>query len=114
MSATTIAYLALAFAIVFEVIGTSLLLKSEQFTRWAPSIGVVVFYLAAFYLLSVSLKSIPLGVAYALWAGLGIMLTTLIATLVFEQKLDGAAIVGICLIVAGVVVIHGFSEAGTA
>lgn len=111
MSATAVAYLVLAFAIVFEVAGTSLLLKSEQFTRWAPSIGVVVFYLAAFYLLSISLKTIPLGIAYALWAGLGIVLTTLIAATVFDQTLDPAAIIGIAMIVGGVVVIHVFSGA---
>lgn len=110
MSPTTIAFTALAFAIVFEVIGTTFLMKSEQFTRWLPSVLVVLFYLAAFYLLSVSLKSIPLGIAYALWAGLGIVLTAMIGVFVFKQSLDLAAIIGISMIVGGVVVINAFSK----
>ncbi|NKI34764.1 multidrug efflux SMR transporter [Wenzhouxiangella sp. XN79A] len=114
MSPVTAAYLALAFAIVFEVVGTSFLMKSEQFTRWLPSVLVVVFYLAAFYLLSISLKSIPLGIAYALWAGLGIVLTTLIGAIVFKQSLDPAAVIGIAMIVGGVVVINTFSKTAVA
>lgn len=111
MSPTTTALVALAFAIVFEVIGTSFLMKSEQFSKWVPTLLMCVFYIAAFYLLSVSLKEIPLGIAYALWAGLGIVLTALIGTFVFKQTLDPAAIIGISMIVGGVIVINVFSNA---
>lgn len=75
-----------------------------------PSIVTILFYGASFYLLSVALKGIPLGVAYAIWAGLGIVLTAIIGSLVFKQMLDTPAILGIGLIVAGVVVINVFSQ----
>jgi small multidrug resistance pump len=111
MSPTTTALIALGFAIICEVIGTSLLMKSEQFSKWLPTLLMGVFYIAAFYLLSVSLKEIPLGIAYALWAGLGIVLTALIGSFVFKQTLDPAAIIGISMIVGGVIVIQLFSNA---
>lgn len=111
MSSTTTALVALAFAIVCEVLGTSFLMKSEQFSRWLPTLLMGIFYVAALFLLSVSLKEIPLGIAYALWAGLGIVLTALIGSFVFKQTLDPAAIIGIAMIVGGVIVIHVFSDA---
>jgi small multidrug resistance pump len=103
-------YLYLAIAIVAEVIGTSALKASEGFTRGLPSLVVVAGYGVAFYFLSLALKTIPVGVAYAIWSGVGVALITLIGWLVFEQALDAAALAGIGLIVAGVVVIQMFSR----
>lgn len=101
---------ALFFAIVAETIGTSALQASQQFTRLGPSILVVVAYALAFYLLSIALRAMPVGVVYAIWSGLGIVLIALAGWLIFGQKLDTAAILGLGLIVAGVVVLHGFSS----
>lgn len=110
MNSIIIAYTALGFAIVNEVLGTTFLAKSEQFTKLTPSILTVLFYGASFYLLSIALKGIPLGIAYAIWAGLGIVLTAVIGSLVFKQVLDLPAMLGIALIVGGVVVINVFSQ----
>ncbi|MDN3705885.1 multidrug efflux SMR transporter [Myroides ceti] len=103
-------YLFLALAIALEVTGSSFLKASEQFTKWLPSLITVIAFLGCFYFLSLALKSIPLGTAYAIWAGLGIVLTTLISVVVFKQKIDFPAIAGITLIVAGVVVMNVFSK----
>lgn len=103
-------YLLLLGAIVFEVAGTSALKASEQFTRLGPSVLVIACYAAAFYLLARVLAFLPVGIAYALWAGLGIVLITLVGWAVFGQKLDLAGIVGIGLILAGVVVLNLLSE----
>ncbi len=103
-------YLLLLGAIVFEVVGTSALKASEQFTRLGPSALVIVCYAAAFYLLARVLAFLPVGIAYALWAGLGIVLITLVGWAVFGQKLDLAGIVGIGLILAGVVVLNLLSK----
>ncbi|MBS1163114.1 MAG: cation/cationic drug transporter [Burkholderiaceae bacterium] len=104
-------YLYLAIAIVAEVIGTSALKAAEGFTRPLPSLVVVVGYAAAFYFLSLALKVIPVGIAYAIWSGAGVALITLIGWVVFRQRLDAAALAGVALIVAGVVVIQFFSSA---
>lgn len=104
-------YLYLAIAIVAEVIGTSALKAAEGFTRPLPSLVVVVGYGAAFYFLSLALKAIPVGIAYAIWSGVGVALITLIGWVVFKQRLDAPALVGLALIVAGVVVIQFFSGA---
>lgn len=104
-------WLYLSVAIVAEVIGTSALKASSGFTRLGPSLIVTAGYACAFYFLSLTLKTIPVGVAYAVWSGVGIALISLIAWLVFGQKLDVAAIIGILLIVAGVVVLNVFSKA---
>ena len=104
-------YLYLAIAIVAEVIGTSALKAAEGFTRPLPSLVVVVGYGAAFYFLSLALKAIPVGIAYAIWSGVGVALITLIGWIVFKQRLDAPALVGLALIVAGVVVIQFFSGA---
>jgi small multidrug resistance pump len=104
-------YLYLAIAIVAEVIGTSALKAAEGFTRPLPSLVVVVGYGAAFYFLSLALKTIPVGIAYAIWSGVGVALITLIGWVVFRQRLDAAALAGVTLIVAGVVVIQFFSDA---
>ena len=104
------AYILLALAIVFEVTGSTFLVKSEGFTQLVPSILVVVFYVISFYLLSQVIKTIPLGVAYAIWGGVGIVLTALIGFLIFRQSLDLAALIGIALIIGGVIVMNIFSK----
>jgi len=105
-------YLYLAIAIVAEVIGTSALKAAEGFTRPVPSLVVAVGYGAAFYFLSLALKVIPVGIAYAIWSGVGVALITLIGWVMFKQRLDAPALAGLGLIVAGVVVIQVFSGAG--
>ena len=104
------AYILLALAIVSEVTGSTFLVKSEGFTQLVPSILVVVFYVISFYLLSQVIKTIPLGVAYAIWGGVGIVLTALIGFLMFRQSLDLAALIGIALIIGGVIVMNVFSK----
>lgn len=105
-------WLFLAVAIVSEVIGTSALKASEGFSRLWPSVIVVICYVSAFYFLSLTLKTIPVGVAYAIWSGVGVALITLIAWVLYGQTLNLPAIIGIVLIVAGVIVLNLF--AGTA
>ncbi len=101
----------LAIAIVSEVIATSALKSAEGFTRLVPSMLVVVGYASAFYFLSLTLRTIPLGVAYALWSGVGVVLVALVGWVVYHQSLDAAAFIGIALIIAGVVVLNLFSKA---
>ncbi|HKQ84412.1 MAG TPA: SMR family transporter [Steroidobacteraceae bacterium] len=103
-------WLLLAAAIVSEVIATSALKASDGFTRLWPSIVVIAGYGLAFYFLALTLRAIPLGVAYAIWSGVGIVLISAIGWLLFGQKLDAAAIIGITLIVAGVMVLNLFSK----
>ena len=110
MSPTMIAYVYLAFAIIFEVIGTTFLVKSEQFTRLIPTLIMAVLYAISFYLLTITIKTIPIGIAYALWGGLGIVLTSLVALFFFKQALDTAAVIGIAMIVGGVVVMNLLSS----
>ena len=100
----------LAVAIISEVIATSFLKSAEGFTRFWPSLVVVVGYLLAFYLLSLTLKTIPVGVAYAIWSGVGIVLIALSGWLFLGQSLDTPAVIGLTLIVAGVIVINVFSR----
>ena len=101
----------LGLAIVSEVIATASLKSTEGFTRLVPSIVVLVGYSAAFYFLSLTLDTIPIGVAYAVWSGVGVATITLVSFLVYDQKIDAAGLLGIGLIVAGVVVLRLFSEA---
>ncbi len=103
-------YIFLASAIILEVIGTSFLKKSENFTKFLPSLVTVIAFTACFYFFSHAIKTIPLGIAYAAWAGLGIVLTATVSVTVFKQSLDTPAIIGMLLIIAGVVVINLFSE----
>ena len=103
-------YFYLAIAIVSEVAATSALKASEGFTRLVPSIVVVIGYGVAFYFLSLVLRTIPVGVAYAIWSGVGITLLTLIGWIAFRQRLDVPALVGIGLIMAGVVVLNLYSK----
>jgi len=103
-------WLYLAAAIIGEVIATSTLKSSEGFTRVAPSVVVVLGYGVSFYFMSLALKTIPVGIVYAIWAGVGIVLVAAIAWLMHGQKLDLWALVGIGLIVAGVAVINLLSK----
>lgn len=96
----------LALAILAEVVATSALKASNGFTRPAPSLIVIIGYIVAFYCLSISLRSIPLGIVYAVWSGSGVALVSLIGWLVYGQVLDLAAAIGIALIVAGVLVLN--------
>jgi len=100
----------LIIAIVSEVIATSALKAAEGFTRWWPSLIAIAGYALAFYLLSLTLRTIPLGVAYAIWSGVGIALVTLIGWIVYQQSLDVAGIIGIGLIICGVVILNLFSK----
>ncbi|MEK0082593.1 DMT family transporter [Benzoatithermus flavus] len=100
----------LIVAVAFEVVGTSALKASEGFTRLKPSLLVLVSYAAAFYFLSLTLKTIPVGIAYALWSGIGIVLISLVGYVWYRQSLDLPAIVGIALILAGVLVTNLFSR----
>lgn len=102
-------YLYLAIAIVAEVVATMALKASAGFSRPLPSLVVVLGYGTAFYFLSLVLKTVPVGVAYAIWAGMGIVLATVAAAVIFRQIPDRAAIIGVIMIVAGVVVLNVFS-----
>ncbi|MFT0878158.1 DMT family transporter [Rhodopseudomonas palustris] len=103
-------WLYLLIAIVAEVAGTSALKASQGFTVLLPSVLVVVGYGAAFYFLSLTLTSISVGIAYALWSGIGIVLISAVGWLWFGQALDAAAMVGIAFIIAGVGIINFFSN----
>ncbi|ROU04223.1 DMT family transporter [Histidinibacterium lentulum] len=103
-------YLILAIAILFETVGTTALKASEQFTRLGPSVVVVLAYAASFYLLALTLRYMPVGVVYALWSGLGIVFIAAIGYLVFGQRLDWPALLGIAMILGGILVIHLFSK----
>jgi small multidrug resistance pump len=100
----------LGIAIIFEIIATSALKKSEQFTQLIPSIITVIGYLGAFYFLSFAIRTIPVGIAYAIWSGVGIVLITIIGAVIFKQIPDLPAIIGLALIMAGVIVINVFSK----
>lgn len=98
-------YLYLTLAILFEIIGTTALRLSDGFTRLWPSFLVVLGYGASFYFLSFTLKEIPVGIAYAIWSGVGMSLITLIGWFYLKQKLDAPALIGIALIMVGVLII---------
>mgnify|MGYP000733846377 FL=1 len=102
-------YLFLLAAIVLEVVATTALARSASFTRLVPSLIAIFGYAGAFWLLSVPLRVMPTGVVYALWSGLGIVLITAVAWVWQKQVLDTAALLGLGLIMAGVLVIHLFS-----
>lgn len=103
-------YISLIFAIVSEVVATSFLTASDGFTRLVPTLAAILGYLVSFYLLSITLRHIPTGVAYAIWSGIGTVLIAIAGWAFFKQRLDAAAIVGMTLIVAGVVVMQVFSN----
>ncbi|MEZ5665072.1 MAG: multidrug efflux SMR transporter [Burkholderiaceae bacterium] len=110
MNLASNSWLVLGLAIVAEVIGTSALKASDSFTRPLPSLLVVAGYAVSFYCLTIVLRSIPVGVAYAVWSGLGIVLITLVAYVVYHQTIDLAGLIGMGLIIAGVLVLNLFSK----
>ena len=103
-------YVYLFIAIVAEVIATSCLKASESFTRLWPAVATVVGYGIAFYFLTLVLRTMPTGIAYAIWSGVGIVLISVVGWVVFKQKLDLPAILGLGLIIAGVLVVNLFSK----
>ncbi|MGP4129877.1 SMR family transporter [Pantoea tagorei] len=103
-------YLYLFIAIVAEVIATSSLKASESFTRLWPVVVSLVGYSIAFYFLALVLRTMPTGIAYAIWSGVGIVLISVVGWVVFKQKLDLPAIIGLALIIAGVLVVNLFSK----
>jgi small multidrug resistance pump len=104
------AYLYLALAILTEVIATSALKASEEFTKLVPSFIVLVGYGAAFYLMTLVIRTIPIGITYAVWSGIGIVLIALVGAIFYKQIPDLPAVIGMGLIISGVVVIHLFSK----
>jgi len=103
-------YAPLLTAIALEVVGTSALQASKQCTRPGPTALMAVCYCGSFYFLSIALRTIPVGVAYAVWSGLGIVLITAVGYFVFKQKLDTPAVIGLTLILAGVAIINLYSK----
>ncbi|WP_340644004.1 SMR family transporter [Phenylobacterium sp.] len=104
-------YAWLGIAILCEVIATTALKASEGFTRLVPSIITSAGYFVAFYCMAQSMKTVPVGISYAIWSGIGIVLITLLAWVIFKQKLDLPAVLGMGLILAGVLVINLYSKA---
>ena len=103
-------FIFLFLAIMLEVVDTSGLKASEQFSKLLPSVITVVAYVCAFYFLGLTLKTLPVGIAYAIWSGVGIVLISVIGLIFFKQSLDLPAILGLGLIIAGVIVINIFSK----
>lgn len=103
-------WLALAIAISGEVIATTALKASNEFTRLVPSIIVVIGYGIAFYFMAISMRVLPVGIMYAIWSGMGIVLVSIIGWLVYKQTLDLPSMIGMGLIIAGVIVINLFSK----
>ncbi|WP_170324955.1 SMR family transporter [Ruegeria arenilitoris] len=104
------AYLILFLAVIAETIGTTALQASQQFSRLWPSVLVVISYGIAFYLLGLTLKFMPVGIVYAIWSGLGIVFIAIIGFIVFGQRLDWPAVLGLTMILTGILVIHLFSK----
>ena len=100
----------LIVAIIAEVIGTTALARSDGFTRLVPSLVTAVAYMVSFYLLSLTLRTLPIGIAYAIWSGVGIVLISAVGWLLYGQRLDAPAVLGLGLIVAGVLVVNLFSR----
>lgn len=103
-------YFYLLIAVAAETIGTTALQMSQQFTRLGPSLVVLVAYAFSFYMMSLTLKFMPVGIVYAIWSGLGILMIAAIGFVAFGQKLDLPAIFGLSLIIAGILIIHLFSK----
>jgi small multidrug resistance pump len=103
-------WLALAIAIIAEVIGTTALKASNEFTRLIPSLIVVVGYGTAFYFMSISMRVLPVGIMYAIWSGMGIVLISVLGWLVFRQTLDTPAVIGLAFIIVGVIIVNVFSK----
>ena len=103
-------YFYLALAIAAEVAGTSLLKATEEFTKLVPTTFLIIFYAMSFWLMTLALRDLPLGVVYAVWSGLGIVLVAIIGALVYKEMPDLGSIIGLALIISGVVVMHLFSK----
>lgn len=112
MSATLSTYLALFAAIVLEVAGMLFLKQSEQFTRPVPTLLSLVFFIASIYLLTLALKTMPVGLAYAIWSAACVVIVAIIGWVFFQETLDFGAIAGLGLIVAGITVVNLFSSSG--
>ena len=104
------AYLYLLIAIVAEVIATSALNASKGFTVWQPTVITCIGYLIAIYFLSLTMKSIPMGMTYAMWSGAGIVFISTVGWIFYKQHLDVAAMIGLSFIIAGIAIIHVFSQ----
>jgi len=102
-------YFYLALAIAAEVAGTSLLKATEEFTKLVPTTFLVIFYLISFWLMTLALRELPLGVVYAVWSGLGICLVAVVGAFVYKEMPDLPSLIGMGLIISGVVVMHLFS-----
>ena len=103
-------YLYLAFAIVSEVVGTSALKASEEFTKLVPSIVVLIGYALAFYFMTLTLRTLSIGITYAIWSGAGIVLVALVGLVFYKEVPDTAAIVGMVFIIIGIMIMHFFSK----
>lgn len=103
-------YWYLLVAIITEVIATSALKQAEEFTKFWPSVVVVVGYLASFYFMMLVIRSLPVGITYAIWSGVGIIMVTLLSVYLYKQVPDAAAIIGMAFIIVGVIIIHLFSK----
>lgn len=110
MSPVFVAYGALSLAIVCEIVGTALLQKTAQFTKLGPTFWMIVFYVGSTYFLTHAVKVIPMGIAYAIWFGVGIVLTAVVSYFLFKQSLDLPALIGMGMIIGGVVVVNLFSK----
>ncbi|ESR26105.1 DMT family transporter [Lutibaculum baratangense] len=110
MHPALVTYGSLGLAITLEVVGTTFLQRSEQFTKPVPTLIMGLCYAGAFYFLSLTLKTIPVGLAYAIWSGLGIVLISAIGFFVFRQTLDLPAMIGLAFIITGVVIVNVFSQ----
>lgn len=102
-------YILLFLAVLAETIGTTALTASQQFTRFWPAVITIIAYAASFYMLALVLKYMPVGIVYAIWSGLGIVLIAIIGYIVFGQRLDLPAVLGLAMILAGILIIHLFS-----
>lgn len=103
-------YLILALAVLAETIATTALQASQQFTKLGPTIIVILGYGTAIFLLGIALRHFPVGIAYAIWSGLGIVFIAVIGLVVFGQRLDWPAVLGMTMILAGILTIHLFSK----
>lgn len=103
-------YIYLIVAVMFETVGTTALQASQQFTRLGPSVLVILAYGSAFFFLGLTLKYMPVGIVYAIWSGLGIVFIAIIGFIVFGQRLDLPAVIGLGLIIAGILIIHLLSN----
>ena len=103
-------YFYLALAIAAEVAGTSLLKATEEFTKLVPTTFLIIFYAMSFWLMTLALRDLPLGVVYAVWSGLGIVLVAIIGALVYKEMPDLGSLIGMALIISGVGVMHLFSK----